>query len=79
MSRAKREKLKAAKKISPKKEKYMKFHREKSGVLDLSFPDLSEDQRKEIRTDEERFGKTLSFALANARKEEKRREERKPK
>lgn len=78
MSRKKREKIKAQKKMNPKKEKYMKFHKEKSGVLDLSFPDLADDTKKEIRADEERVGTYLRYALANARREEKMREERKP-
>ncbi|MBI5393604.1 hypothetical protein HZA96_07095 [Candidatus Woesearchaeota archaeon] len=78
MSKKKREKLKAQKKMNPKKEKYMKFHKEKSGVLDISFPDLDGDAKKEIRADEERVATTLRYALANARREEKMREDRKP-
>lgn len=34
---------KKAKKVSPKKEKYAKFHKEKPGTLDVSMPDLGED------------------------------------
>ncbi len=78
MSRQKRLKEKASKKVSPKKEKYLKFHREKSATLDLTFPDLSDDARKEIRQDEPRVSSALRQAFSYLRQEEKRREERKP-
>ncbi len=50
-----------AKKISAKKEKYAKFHKEKPGTLDVSMPDLSEDQMKQKRDDETKIDKFLRF------------------
>jgi hypothetical protein len=47
------------KKISPKKERYSKFHKEKSGSMDVSMPDLSEDQMARKREDEMRMMRFL--------------------
>lgn len=78
MSRQKRLRLKAQKKMSAKKEKYTKFRKDKPAQLDLSFPDLDDEMRKEIRLDETRMNTALRYAFSAARLEEKRREERKP-
>lgn len=44
------------KKISAKKERYMKFRKEKPTMLTMSPPELTEDQIKERRADEQRIG-----------------------
>jgi len=49
------------KKVSAKKEKYAKFHKEKPGTLDISMPDLSVDQVKQKREDETKIDKFLKF------------------
>ncbi|MBN2567280.1 hypothetical protein JXB02_04310 [Candidatus Woesearchaeota archaeon] len=50
---------KKKKKVSAKKEKYSKFHKEKPGTPDISMPDLTDEQMKAKREDEE----FISFAL----------------
>ena len=54
-------KNKKAKKVNPKRERYAKFHKEKSAVMDVSMPDLSDDQRKQKRDDEMKFNSFLRF------------------
>lgn len=49
------------KKVSVKKERYSKFHKEKPGTLDISMPDLSEEQTKQRKEDEVRIDKFLRF------------------
>ncbi|PLW79334.1 hypothetical protein C0585_08365 [Candidatus Woesearchaeota archaeon] len=50
------------KKISAKKEKYAKFNnKEKSGTLDLKFPELDDDSMNQKRRDEEKFDKFVRF------------------
>ncbi len=44
------------KKISAKKERYMKFHKEKPSMLTMAPPELTEEQIKERRQDEQRIG-----------------------
>ena len=44
------------KKISAKKERYAKFRKEKPTMLTMSPPDLTEEQIKERRLDEQRIG-----------------------
>lgn len=44
------------KKISAKKERYMKFRKEKPTMMTLAPPDLTEEQIKERRTDEQHIG-----------------------
>ena len=44
------------KKISAKKERYMKFRKEKPSMLTITAPDLTEYQIKERRLDEQRIG-----------------------
>lgn len=43
------------KKISAKKERYSKFRKEKPSTLTIAPPDLTEDQAKERRLDEQRI------------------------
>ena len=43
------------KKISAKKERYMKFRKEKPSVLTISPPDLTEEQVKERKYDDQRI------------------------
>ncbi|MFA6073228.1 MAG: hypothetical protein WC758_03890 [Candidatus Woesearchaeota archaeon] len=50
------------KKISAKKERYSKFHSDKPGTLNIAMPDLSEDQVKVARSDDEKIGKFLRFS-----------------
>lgn len=49
------------KKVSAKKERYSKFHKDKPGTLDLSFPDLDDDQQKRKKEDEGKIEKFLRF------------------
>ncbi len=42
------------KKISAKKERYIKFRKEKPTTLTIAAPDLTEDQIKERRLDEQK-------------------------
>lgn len=44
------------KKISAKKERYLKFRKEKPTMLTMSPPELTEEQMKERRLDEQRIG-----------------------
>ena len=44
------------KKISAKKERYIKFRKEKPSTLTIAPPDLTEEQIKERRFDEQRIG-----------------------
>ncbi|MCF7865932.1 hypothetical protein K9L67_02655 [Candidatus Woesearchaeota archaeon] len=49
------------KKVSAKKERYSKFHKEKPGTLDIKFPDLDDEQQKQKKEDEEKMEKFLRF------------------
>jgi len=44
------------KKISAKKERYAKFRKEKPTMLTMTSPELTEEQIKERRQDEQRIG-----------------------
>ena len=44
-----------AKKINPKKERYAKFHKEKSGTMDVSMPDLDDDRTRQQRDNESKI------------------------
>ena len=44
------------KKISAKKERYMKFRKEKPAMMTINPPELTEEQVKERRLDEQRIG-----------------------
>jgi len=50
------------KKISAKKEKYVKFKKDKPGTLDISMPEISDEERKQARNDEEKINKHLRFS-----------------
>ena len=43
------------KKISAKKERYMKFKREKPAILTMAPPEITEEQMKERRIDEQKI------------------------
>lgn len=60
---------KKVKKVSAKKEKYAKFHREKPGTLDISFPDLDDEQQNQKKVDEEKVDKFLRFNRNSPSKE----------
>ena len=45
-----------AKKVSAKRERYIKFHKEKPASLTFAMPDLSEEQVTFRRQDEQRIG-----------------------
>jgi len=49
------------KKVSVKKERYSKFHKEKPGTLDISMPDLSEEQTKQRKENETKIDSFLRF------------------
>ncbi len=55
-------KNKKAKKVSVKKERYAKFHREKPGTLDISFPDLDDEQMMQKKEDEIKIDRHLRFS-----------------
>ena len=44
------------KRISAKKERYMKFRKEKPSMMTVAPPELTEEQVKERRLDEQRIG-----------------------
>ena len=50
------------KKPNPKRERYAKFHKEKSAVLDVSMPDLTSEQQAQKREDEDKYGRFLRYA-----------------
>ena len=49
------------KKVSAKKEKYAKFHKEKVGTSDLSMPELTAEQVKTARAQEDQLAKFWRF------------------
>ncbi len=49
------------KKVSVKKERYAKFRKEKPGTLNITMPDLTEEQQKQKREDEQKVDKFLRF------------------
>ncbi|MCK5138308.1 MAG: hypothetical protein KAK00_08290 [Nanoarchaeota archaeon] len=76
---SKKSKKKKVKKVSAKKEKYAKFKKDKPGTLDVSMPDLNDDQVKQKRTDEDiidrflRFNRNLPTKTINPRKMKSKR------
>lgn len=50
------------KKVSVKKERYAKFRKDKPGALNISMPDLSEEQVKQKREDENKIDRFLRFS-----------------
>jgi hypothetical protein len=55
-------KKKKQKKINPKRERYAKFHKEKSATMDISMPELTPEQRKAKMEAEEKIGRFLRFS-----------------
>ena len=53
---------KRPKKISAKKEKYLKFKKEKPSAMDLTMPDLSDEQNKLRQQDELSINRFLRFS-----------------
>ncbi len=58
----KKEKKGKKKKVNPKRERYSKFHKEKSSAIDVSMPDLAPEQQKQKQTDEEQINRFLRFS-----------------
>ncbi|MBI2134654.1 hypothetical protein HYU09_01570 [Candidatus Woesearchaeota archaeon] len=54
-------KKKKAKKISMKKEKYLKFRKEKNTAIDITMPELTPEQNKQKQEDEMKIGRFLRF------------------
>ena len=54
-------KKKKDKKISAKKEKYLKFKRDKPSVLNLTMPELTQEQQKQKQEDERKIEGFLKF------------------
>jgi hypothetical protein len=50
------------KKVSIKKERYAKFRKDKPGVLNITMPDLAEEQVKQKREDETKIDRFLRFS-----------------
>ena len=44
------------KKVSAKKERYLKFRKEKPAVLTINIPDLTDEQIQERKLDEQKMG-----------------------
>ena len=57
----KSKKKKESRKISAKKEKYLKFRRDKGQMKEIQIPDLTPEQIKMRQEDEIRIGRTLSY------------------
>jgi uncharacterized protein with WD repeat len=55
-------KKKKQKKINPKRERYAKFHKEKSAIMDMSMPDLTPEQRQQKRDDEMKLERFVRFS-----------------
>jgi|GEM_PF-1274927 len=55
-------KKKKQKKSNPKRERYLKFHKEKSAVMDVSMPELNDDQMRQKREDESKIERYLKFS-----------------
>ncbi|HIH04902.1 TPA: hypothetical protein HA281_00770 [Candidatus Woesearchaeota archaeon] len=47
---------KKKKKMNPKKEKYLKFHKEKPSNMTYAPPQLDESQMQQVKLNEERIG-----------------------
>lgn len=68
---------KKAKKISAKKEKYLKFRKDKPATMDVSMPELSEEQMRQKREDESLIERFLKFNKKRPEKEIKNMKDRK--
>jgi len=49
------------KKVNPKKEKYAKFHKEKDTTVDLTPPDLTDEQQQNKQEDEKKIDRFVRF------------------
>ncbi len=56
-----KKKNKGVKKLSAKKEKYLKFRKEKPSIQTFASPELNEDQVKDMRESESRLNQFLRF------------------
>ncbi|MBS3131217.1 hypothetical protein J4212_02175 [Candidatus Woesearchaeota archaeon] len=50
-----------AKKTNPKKERYLKFRKEKNTAMILDMPDLTDEQQKEKQEAEEKLSRFFRF------------------
>ncbi|MFH1134233.1 MAG: hypothetical protein V1735_07150 [Nanoarchaeota archaeon] len=66
---SKKSKKKKAKKVSAKKEKYLKFRKEKPTVVDIKIPDLTPEQVKQRQVDELSINRFLRFSKNAPRRE----------
>jgi len=69
-------KNKKPKKISAKKERYAKFRKEKPASVDITMPDLTDEQIKQKREDEEKINRFLRFSRNKPTKEIVKRREK---
>ena len=52
---------KKAKKVNAKKERYAKFRKERSGIINTSMPELTPEQMKQKQEDEAKISGFLRF------------------
>lgn len=52
---------KKTKKVSAKKEKYAKFRKEKPSAMDLTMPDLSQEESNQKQKDEDKINRFLRY------------------
>lgn len=64
------------KKVSAKKEKYAKFHKEKPDAMNFSSPEMSEAQIKAQREDIDKFERFLKFRGRTAKELNLKKKER---
>lgn len=64
------------KKVSAKKEKYAKFRKEKPASVDITMPELSDEQIRQKREDEEKINRFLRFNRNRPTKEIVKRREK---
>ncbi len=65
---------KKEKKVNAKALRYAKFQKDKPGTLDLSMPDLSDEQSKQKQADQDRIDSFLRHNRAPLTKERKTRQ-----
>jgi len=53
------------KKVNPKKERYLKFRKDKPAVMNFAAPDLTLEQQKQAREDEGKMGTFLRYNKVN--------------
>lgn len=59
---SKKSKKKEPKKLSAKKEKYLKFRKEKPSTLNFSAPELTPEQQKQKQIDEAKINSFLRYS-----------------